>query len=152
LLGFVVVLGYHPNGRVIGIAAVPVAVPDLQGEGQVGYVEQVEHRAQQGPLPDAVLHVYRAGHLAVPDHTLPRVCLVRPEPVEVSPPNAHGLHLGQEVLPADGVKGGREVKADHGHHLSSRLPRDPGRVSCHKRGGAGPPLRKPDYDCMTMTV
>jgi hypothetical protein len=70
LPGFFVVLGHQPDGRVVGIAAVPVAVPDLQGEGQVRDVEQVEHRAKQGPLPDVVLHVYHAGHLAVPDHRL----------------------------------------------------------------------------------
>jgi hypothetical protein len=67
-MGFLVVLCHYPDGRVVRVAAVPVAVPDLQGEGQVRDVEQLEHRAQQRLLPDAVLHVYHAGHLAVPDH------------------------------------------------------------------------------------
>jgi hypothetical protein len=48
-----VVLCHDQDRRVVRLAAVPVALPDLQGEGEVQDGEQVQHRAQQRPLPDA---------------------------------------------------------------------------------------------------
>jgi hypothetical protein len=71
-VGLLEVLCHDQDRRVIGVAAISVALPDLQGEGEggVGDVEQVQHRTQQGPLPDPILHVHDVGHLAVPDYAL----------------------------------------------------------------------------------
>jgi hypothetical protein len=74
------ILGHNPDSRVVCIAAVAVELPDLQGKGEVKDVEQVQHRAKQGPLPDPVLHVHVVRHLAVPHYTLPRVGEVASEP------------------------------------------------------------------------
>jgi hypothetical protein len=72
------ILGHDPDSRIVGVAAVAVGLPDIQGEGEVEDVEQVQHRAKQGPLPDPVPDDVR--HLAIPYQALLRVGQVSAEP------------------------------------------------------------------------